>query len=133
MWITVKSVSALGFFRAGLQFDPAGRTLSTADLSDSARRAIEDEPHLHVRPATKAEITAQAARADTPGQADLINDLIGVIPALPDGAFGRDGPKLGALRAALPDADPKLITKEAAQSAFEVLVEGGFTPPSTGD
>lgn len=135
MFVFVKAINAAGrFFRAGLEFTAEGRVIDFSKLTESVRAALEAEPNIHLREANEMELVGlDPVAADEGVKGPLHDELMQLIPVLPFEAFGQDGPKVGEVRKAMSDADPKSITKEAVQAAFNDLTEAGFKAPAPAD
>lgn len=118
-----------GLWRAGRFWPDAGTVVAAADLDDATWQRLMAEPRLDIRAATAEEVAA-ASGADDMAFAEVIDELMRVIPRLAAGDFTQDGqPRLKPLRkvAGIEDA---LITNEARDEAMRRLVEGGFKAPT---
>lgn len=126
----VSAKSAAGFRRAGMAWPREGRRVAVADLDDATWKRLMDEPMLDIRAASADEAAPQADASPGPVPA-VVEALVRIIPALAAEDFTRDGqPRRAAMRAAVPEVDPALVTGAARDAAMAILAEGGFTPPA---
>ncbi|PTE15938.1 hypothetical protein [Pseudogemmobacter blasticus] len=96
--LIIKATAAAGFFRCGVHWPEAGKTVSRDEFTPEQWTILKDEPNLRIGPAP--EDTVDVAGAIEDSLRVSVRDAIG---QLEPGDFGEDGlPKVEALRKALP-------------------------------
>ncbi|MGR3433498.1 MAG: hypothetical protein ACU0CO_01215 [Shimia sp.] len=123
----VAARAAQGFFRAGRRFTKEGCILDLEALGAEARRQIEDEPNLIVRPAREDEVMAPEPDDQVEARRAMIAE---VIEALGAGHYGTSGkPKVEAINALL-DGEAEPIDAAERDVVWAEMVGAGFEAPS---
>lgn len=111
--VLISAVSGL-FYRCGRAFTTEGVVVAPDEFSEAEWRRLQDEPHLHIRPAPEEAELALAA------EDDLKTPLRRVIAGLTPAEFGEDGaPLADAIRKALPGTSG--ITKKLVAEVWAEL------------